>query len=114
MHLGILDQGEVVYLDRVTTTRVSLPTRVGGRAPAYCTALGKVMLAFADPASQASALTGMRRRTEFTVTDPRAIQSALDSAKQPASPTTAKRPTRAWAASRHPFAAAPGSSGRSR
>ena len=82
VHLGILDHGEVVYLDRVTTTRVSLPTRVGGREPAYCTALGKVMLAFADPASQASALAGMRRRTEFTVVEPRAIQAALDSARQ--------------------------------
>lgn len=81
-HLGILDHGEVVYLDRVTTTRFSLPTRVGGRQPAYCTALGKVMLAFADPASQASALTGMRRRTESTVVEPRAIQAALDSARQ--------------------------------
>ena len=56
VHLGILDHGEVVYLDRVTTTRFSLPTRVGGRQPAYCTALGKVMLAFEDPASQVSAL----------------------------------------------------------
>ena len=82
VHLGILDHGEVVYLDRVTTTRVSLPTRVGGREPAYCTALGKVMLAFEDPASQASALAGMRRRTEFTVVEPRAIQAALDSARQ--------------------------------
>jgi len=82
VHLGILDHGEVVYLDRVTTTRVSLPTRVGGREPAYCTALGKVMLAFEDPASQASALAGTRRRTEFTIIEPRAIQGALDSARQ--------------------------------
>ena len=82
VHLGILDHGEVVYLDRVTTTRVSLPTRVGGREPAYCTALGKVMLAFEDPASQASALARSRRRTEFTIIEPRAIQAALDSARQ--------------------------------
>ncbi|HTR90221.1 MAG TPA: IclR family transcriptional regulator [Trebonia sp.] len=82
VHLGILDQGEVVYLDRVSATRVSLPTRVGGREPAYCTALGKVLLAFEDPARQASALCGMRRRTEFTVIEPRAIQASLDSAKQ--------------------------------
>jgi len=82
VHLGILDHGEVVYLDRVTTTRVSLPTRVGGREPAYCTALGKVMLAFADPASQAAALASSRRRTEFTIIEPRAIQCALDSARQ--------------------------------
>jgi len=84
VHLGILDHGEVVYLDRVTTTRVSLPTRVGGREPAYCTALGKVMLAFEDPASQTTA----RGR--------------------PASRTTGKRPTRGWAASRPPSAAATG------
>ena len=82
VHLGILDHGEVVYLDRVTTTRVSLPTRVGGREPAYCTALGKVMLAFEDPASQASALARSRRRTEFTIIEPRAIQAVLDSARQ--------------------------------
>ena len=82
VHLGILDHGEVVYLDRVTTTRVSLPTRVGGREPAYCTALGKVMLAFEDPASQASALARSRRRTEFTIIEPRAIHGALDSARQ--------------------------------
>lgn len=82
VHLGILDHGEVVYLDRVTTTRVSLPTRVGGREPAYCTALGKVMLAFEEPASQASALASPLRRTEFTIIQPRAIQAALDSARQ--------------------------------
>jgi DNA-binding IclR family transcriptional regulator len=82
VHLGILDHGEVVYLDRVTTTRVSLPTRVGGREPAYCTALGKVMLAFEAPAGQASALTGMRRRTESTIIEPRAMQATLDNARQ--------------------------------
>jgi DNA-binding IclR family transcriptional regulator len=82
VHLGILDHGEVVYLDRVMTTRVSLPTRVGGREPAYCTALGKVMLAFEDPASQMSALASPWRRTEFTIVQPRAIQAALDGARQ--------------------------------
>jgi len=82
VHLGILDEGEVVYLDRVMTTRVALPTRVGGRAPAYCTAIGKAMLAFEAPASQASALTGMRRRTDFTIVEPRALQAVLDSVRQ--------------------------------
>jgi DNA-binding IclR family transcriptional regulator len=72
----------VVYLDRVSTTRVSLPTRVGGREPAYCTALGKVLLAFEDPARQASALADLPRRTEFTITEPRALQSALENARQ--------------------------------
>ena len=82
VHLGILDHDEVVYLDRVTTSRVSLPTRVGGREPAYCTALGKAMLAFENPARQATALTKSKRRTEFTIVEPRAIQAALDNARQ--------------------------------
>jgi DNA-binding IclR family transcriptional regulator len=82
VHLGILDGDEVVYLDRVATTRVTLPTRVGGRMPAYCTAIGKAMLAFEDPTRQATALTAMRRRTEFTIIQPRAMQGALDSARQ--------------------------------
>jgi DNA-binding IclR family transcriptional regulator len=82
VHLGILDHGDVVYLDRVMTTRVALPTRVGGREPAYCTAIGKAMLAFEGPAGRASALAGMRRRTDFTITEPRALQAALDSARQ--------------------------------
>ena len=81
-HLGILDQDEVVYLDRVTTTRISLPTRVGGRQPAWCTALGKAMLAFEGPDGRASALTGMHRRTEFTLVEPRAVEAALDTARQ--------------------------------
>jgi DNA-binding IclR family transcriptional regulator len=82
VHLAILDAGEVVYLDRVTTTRVSAPTRVGGRAPAYCTALGKAMLAFEPLATQAAALRQLPRRTEFTIMEPRAMQSALDSARR--------------------------------
>jgi DNA-binding IclR family transcriptional regulator len=82
VHLGILDHDKVVYLDRIAMTRFSVPTRVGGRAPAYCTALGKAMLAFEDRQSQASALTSMPRRTEFTITEPRAMEAALDSARR--------------------------------
>jgi DNA-binding IclR family transcriptional regulator len=82
VHLGILDHGEVVYLDRVTTTRIAPPSRVGGRAPAYCTAIGKAMLAFENPASQASALANMPRRTEFTIIQPRVLQATLDSVRQ--------------------------------
>ena len=59
VHLAILDRGEVVYLDRIAMTRFALLARVGGRVPAYCTALGKAMLAFEDQVSQESALADM-------------------------------------------------------
>ena len=81
-HLAILDRGEVVYLDRIAMTRFNLPSRVGGRAPAYCTALGKAMLAFADQAGQDSGLADMPSRTEFTITDPRAMQAELETIRR--------------------------------
>jgi len=82
VHLGILDGGEVVYLDRVTVTRVALPTRVGGREPAYCTAIGKALLAFEDPARLPAVCGGMRRRTEATIIEQRALRGALESIRK--------------------------------
>jgi IclR family pca regulon transcriptional regulator len=51
VNLAILDGADVVYLDRVRASRagqreIDLDIHVGSRLPAYCTALGKAMLAF--------------------------------------------------------------------
>ena len=46
VHLAILDGPDVVYLDRIGDR--AIPTRVGGRQPAHCTAVGKAMLAYGD------------------------------------------------------------------
>jgi IclR family KDG regulon transcriptional repressor len=48
VHLAVLDQMEVVYLEKLEGLHaVGLMTsRVGGRAPAHCTGLGKVLLAY--------------------------------------------------------------------
>jgi len=50
VHLCRLDGADVVYLDKVETDR-SLPlvSRVGGRAPAYCTGVGKALLSHISP-----------------------------------------------------------------
>jgi DNA-binding IclR family transcriptional regulator len=49
VHLAVLDGPDVVYLDKVGDRVVgALPTRVGGRQPAHCSALGKAMLAYCD------------------------------------------------------------------
>jgi DNA-binding IclR family transcriptional regulator len=82
VHLGILDHGEVVCLDRIAMTRFSLPTRVGGREPVHCTALGKVMLAFEDRQGPGPAPGSLPRRTDFTITEPRALEAALDLARR--------------------------------
>jgi len=79
VQLGILDHGEVVYLDRIVLSGFDLPTRIGGRQPAYCTALGKAMLAFEDERNQDSAMATMTARTKFTIVDPRALRAEFES-----------------------------------
>lgn len=48
-HLAVLDGADVVYLDKVgDRMTAAIPTRVGGRQPSHCTAIGKAILAFTD------------------------------------------------------------------
>lgn len=47
VHLAILDEGDVVYIDKIESTRrVRMYSEVGRRAPAHSTGLGKVLLAW--------------------------------------------------------------------
>lgn len=49
VHISILDRDEVIYIDKVEGHHpVRAYSRIGGRAPAYAVATGKVLLAFAD------------------------------------------------------------------
>jgi DNA-binding IclR family transcriptional regulator len=49
VHLAVLDGSDVVYLEKIGDRMISaIPTRVGGRQPAHCTAVGKAMLAYSD------------------------------------------------------------------
>lgn len=78
VQLGILDGAEVVYLHRITAGDFDLPTRDGGRKPAYCTGLGKAMLAF-DPEAAADVIAGeLPRRTRHTLTSPEAFAAELE------------------------------------
>jgi DNA-binding IclR family transcriptional regulator len=47
VHLGVMDRGEVVYIDRVeSATPIRAKCDIGQREPLHTTALGKVLLAF--------------------------------------------------------------------
>lgn len=47
VHLAVLSEGEIMYIDRVEGLQTQgMYTRIGKRAYAHCTALGKVMLAY--------------------------------------------------------------------
>jgi IclR family transcriptional regulator, KDG regulon repressor len=80
VHLCRLDEAEVVYLDKVETSR-SLPlySRIGGRAPAYCTGVGKVLLAYLHPEQLERALrkTSFVAYTEATIIDASALRRRL-------------------------------------
>jgi len=71
VHLGILDDTEVVYLDKVEPARsVRMSSSVGRRNPAYCTAMGKVMMAYL-PEAQVEAIVrkhGLPAVTANTIT----------------------------------------------
>lgn len=77
-HLAVLDGGEVVYLEKLPIRGLSLPTRDGGRMPSHCTALGKVMLAFAgDDEIDRVISMGLEPRTEKTIVDPDLLREEL-------------------------------------
>ena len=49
VHLAMLDGPDVVYLEKIGDRMIAaIPTRVGGRQPAHCTAVGKAILAYND------------------------------------------------------------------
>jgi DNA-binding IclR family transcriptional regulator len=72
IHLGVLRDTDVVYVERIRGhLSLNCPTRVGGRMPAYCTGLGKSLLAFANKQVTARVLsTGLKRRTPYTIAAP--------------------------------------------
>jgi IclR family KDG regulon transcriptional repressor len=71
VHLGILDDTEVLYLDKVEPARsVRMSSSVGRRNPAYCTAMGKSILAYL-PEAQVEAIVrkhGLKAMTANTIT----------------------------------------------
>lgn len=80
--LGILDQAEVVYLERIVVGQFRLPTRRGGRKPAYCTALGKAIAAFDDEAIRVVTSSRMPRKTVNTITEPLALRRELNRVRE--------------------------------
>ncbi|MCE4225592.1 IclR family transcriptional regulator [Methylobacterium sp. C25] len=51
IHLSLLDRGDVIYLHKIESPHpVRAYSSIGGRAPAYCVASGKALLAYRDDA----------------------------------------------------------------
>jgi IclR family acetate operon transcriptional repressor len=79
-NLGILVGGDVIYLRSSAGERLLRPqVAAGSQAPAYCSAIGKCLLAQLDPAEARKAVGPQPypARTEHTLTTWRALSAAL-------------------------------------
>ncbi len=79
-HLCVLDGSDVVYVAKVECTRtLRIPSAVGQRNPAYCTGVGKAILAFLSPAQIDAyiASTPLRPFTRKTLTSATELKANL-------------------------------------
>lgn len=68
VHLAVLDGTDVVYLERIHGHKaVNVASRVGGRLPAYCTGVGKALLAYNPEAAMRVMAMPLTPRTPYTI-----------------------------------------------
>jgi IclR family pca regulon transcriptional regulator len=83
--VAVLDGSEIVYVARVPTKRImTISLGLGSRLPAYCTSMGRVLLA-ALPPGQLDAYfeeVGLRPLTDRTVTDEQQLRATLDAVRE--------------------------------
>ncbi|MFE0923393.1 IclR family transcriptional regulator [Streptomyces nigra] len=79
VHFGVRDGFDVVYLERIHGhDSLALPSRIGGRLPLSCTAIGKALLAFCKEAARNLDTRELPRLTPHSITDPVAMRTALE------------------------------------
>ena len=80
VHLAVLDGNDVVYLEKVgDRMTAAIPTRVGGRYPAHCTAVGKALLAARDSQSdKVSPNENLVRKTKYSISSPGQLHAELE------------------------------------
>lgn len=79
--VSVLDDTDIVYVARVPTARIMRVTiAIGTRFPAYCTSMGRVLLAGLSPEDLDAYLAraDLERLTPHTITSPVALRAALD------------------------------------
>ena len=69
VNMAILDGTDIVYIERCRTSQlgqreIDLDLHIGSRLPAYCTSMGKVLLAYLEPERQVELLRGLAVNNE--------------------------------------------------
>ncbi len=80
VHLAVLEGTDVLYVERILghRTQPRPPSRVGGHLPAYCTGVGKALLAFTPEATKLLiAESPLVARTRYTIVDPNLLLAEL-------------------------------------
>lgn len=82
--VGVLDEDEIVYVARAATKRImSVALNVGSRLPAYCSAIGRVLLANLPEAELVAYLDRVELAplTTHTVTSVQALRDVLETTR---------------------------------
>lgn len=79
VHLGVRDNLDVLYAEKISGhRRATGASRIGGRLPLYCTAVGKAILAHSPQAVVDKVIeAGLVRYTESTITNPAQLRAEL-------------------------------------
>ncbi len=85
VNLAVLDGGEILYVDRARSFRrgqskIDLDLHPGSRLPAYCTSMGKLLLANLPEDEQRDVIATMKlsKRGPNTITSKKALREELD------------------------------------
>ena len=87
VNMAVLDGTDIVYIERCRAPgprEIDLNLHVGSRLPAYCTSMGKVLLAFLPPRERNELLDGLAltRRGPNTITAKRRLLKELERVRQ--------------------------------
>jgi IclR family KDG regulon transcriptional repressor len=80
VHLAQLDHAQVLYVDKIDPGRpIEMYSQAGKVGPAYCTGVGKAMMAYLDASHLASVIEQQSFHvfTEFTLPDEAALRAEL-------------------------------------
>lgn len=86
-HLGVLDGNNVVVIDKIWppdfSDTIRMVSRIGGIVPAYCTGVGKVLMAFTDEDTRKRVLDNQTfiKYSEVTITNIDELMKELEKVK---------------------------------
>jgi DNA-binding IclR family transcriptional regulator len=84
-HLAVLDDDQVLYVDKVESSRsLRMPSQVGRRLPAHCTGVGKALIAFLPDERLAQLIEhrGLQAFTPRSIVDPDRLRAELASVRK--------------------------------